>query len=116
MNVSGMNLLHVTMISCVYMCRKEVGKKITVYEMDSCLFGSDFIAYTTNHIFDINIGWDDKHSFNKYVSVMVPFSYCFSFPTFCALFSCIFHLPLITDDPAYSHVVAGVQRAIDFHM
>lgn len=56
MNVSGVNLLHVTMTSCVYMCRKEVGKKITVYEMDSCLFCSGFVAYTTNHIFDINIG------------------------------------------------------------
>lgn len=56
MNVSVVNLLYVTMTFCVYMGRKEVGKKITVLEMDSCLFCSSFTAYTTNHIFDINNG------------------------------------------------------------
>lgn len=38
------------------MGRKEVGKKITILEMDNCLFCSSIIAYTTNPIFDINIG------------------------------------------------------------
>lgn len=56
MNVSIVNLLYVAMTFCVYMGRKEVGKKVTVFEMDSCLFCSNFVAYTTNHNFDINIG------------------------------------------------------------